>query len=66
MLSASLIVNFTWKIFNTKIFAKKFSQIIVKDDSEIIREFNTHIKKDQRIEKTILPIGDGITICKKL
>ena len=24
------------------------------------------VKKDIRIEKTILPIGDGITICKKL
>ena len=34
--------------------------------TNIIREFNAHIKKDHRIEKTILPIGDGITICKKL
>ena len=34
--------------------------------TNIIREFNEHIKKDIRIEKTILPIGDGITICKKL
>ena len=34
--------------------------------TSIIREFNDHVKKDVRIEKTILPIGDGITICKKL
>ena len=34
--------------------------------TNIIREFNDHVKKDARIEKTILPIGDGITICKKL
>jgi len=34
--------------------------------TNIIREFNAYIKKDPRIEKTILPIGDGITICKKL
>jgi len=34
--------------------------------TNIIREFNAHIKNDIRIEKTILPIGDGITICKKL
>ena len=34
--------------------------------TNIIREFNAHIKKDHRIEKTILPLGDGITICKKL
>ena len=29
-------------------------------------EFNAYIKNDPRIEKTILPIGDGITICRKL
>ena len=31
----------------------------------IIREFNTHIKKDRRIIKNIIPIGDGLTICIK-
>ena len=34
--------------------------------TRLIREFNNHIKNDIRIEKTILPLGDGITICKKL
>ena len=34
--------------------------------TNIIRYFNTHIKNDKRIEKIILPIGDGITICRKL
>ena len=34
--------------------------------TNIIRDFNTHIKNDRRIEKTILPIGDGVTICRKL
>ena len=34
--------------------------------TNIIREFNSFIKKDDRIEKTILPIGDGITICRKI
>ena len=34
--------------------------------TKLIREFNYHIKNDIRIEKTILPLGDGITICKKL
>ena len=32
----------------------------------IIREFNSFIKKDDRIEKTILPLGDGVTICRKI
>ena len=31
----------------------------------IIREFNTHIKKDSRVIKNIIPIGDGLTICIK-
>jgi len=44
----------------------------VKDNNKndrmtnIIRNFNTYIKNDERIEKTILPIGDGVTICRKL
>ena len=31
-----------------------------------IREFNSFIRKDDRIEKTILPLGDGLTICRKI
>ena len=31
-----------------------------------IREFNSFIRKDDRIEKTILPLGDGVTICRKI
>ena len=34
--------------------------------TEIIRKFNKHVKNDQRVEKTILPIGDGVTICRKI
>ena len=34
--------------------------------TNIIREFNSFIKKDDRVEKTILPLGDGITICRKI
>jgi predicted O-methyltransferase YrrM len=33
---------------------------------KIIKEFNSHIKNDQRIEKVILPIGDGVTVCRKI
>ena len=33
--------------------------------TNIIREFNRHIKKDIRINKNIIPIGDGLTICQK-
>ncbi len=34
--------------------------------TDIIREFNSFSKKDDRVEKTILPLGDGITICRKV
>ena len=33
--------------------------------TNILRDFNSFIKKDDRIHKTILPLGDGITICRK-
>ncbi len=31
-----------------------------------IKEFNDHISKDKRIEKLIIPLGDGMTVCRKL
>ena len=34
--------------------------------TSILREFNSFLKKDDRIEKTILTLGDGITICRKI
>ena len=30
-----------------------------------IREFNKHVKDDNRVIKNIIPIGDGLTICIK-
>ena len=33
--------------------------------TNILRKFNTHIKKDSRVVKNIIPIGDGLTICIK-
>ena len=43
----------------------------VADDSKkdkftnIMREFNNHVKQDNRVIKNIIPIGDGFTICIK-
>jgi predicted O-methyltransferase YrrM len=34
--------------------------------TNIIREFNIHVKNDNRVEQIILPIGDGLTVCRKL
>ena len=33
--------------------------------TNIIRDFNIHVKQDKRITKNIVPIGDGLTICIK-
>ena len=33
--------------------------------TNIIRNFNNHVKQDKRITKNIVPIGDGLTICIK-
>ncbi len=33
--------------------------------TNIIREFNDYLKKDNRVTKYIIPIGDGLTICIK-
>ena len=33
--------------------------------TNIIRNFNNHIKNDERVKKNIIPVGDGLTICIK-
>jgi len=32
----------------------------------IIREFNSYLNEDKRTENLIIPIGDGLTVCRKL
>ena len=34
--------------------------------TNIIRDFNEHVKKDKKTEQVIIPLGDGLTICRKL
>ena len=31
-----------------------------------IREFNSFIKKNNKVESLILPIGDGLSVCRKI
>ena len=31
-----------------------------------IREFNEHVSKDKRVEQIIIPLGDGMTVCRVL
>ena len=34
--------------------------------STVIREFNTYVNRDKRTENLIIPVGDGLTVCRKL
>jgi len=34
--------------------------------TNIIRDFNNHVKNDKKTEQIIIPLGDGLTICRKL
>tara|TARA_E500000178_G_scaffold344090_1_gene391799 strand:+ start:223 stop:879 length:657 start_codon:yes stop_codon:yes gene_type:complete len=34
--------------------------------SECIKKFNFHISNDTRVEKLIIPMGDGMTVCRKI
>ena len=31
-----------------------------------IREFNSYVNKDKRVENLIIPLGDGLTVCRKI
>ena len=32
----------------------------------VIREFNTYVNRDKRTENLIIPVGDGLAVCRKL
>ena len=39
---------------------------IVDKYTDSIRSFNQHVRDDPRVEIIIIPLGDGMTICRKL
>ena len=43
-----------------------FKKNVTDEQTNVMREFNKHIKNDSRVEKVILPLGDGLTICRKI
>ena len=43
-----------------------FKKNVTDKQTNVMREFNKYIKDDNRVEKVILPLGDGLTICKKI
>ncbi|MDC0344000.1 hypothetical protein OAM66_00675 [Pelagibacteraceae bacterium] len=34
--------------------------------TNIIRDFNMHVKNDNKTEQIIIPLGDGFSVCRKL
>ena len=46
--------------------AKYLKKNVIDEQTNIMREFNKYIKDDNRVEKIILPLGDGLTICRKI
>jgi len=54
-------------IFDNVLWHGDVSKKNVTDEQTItMREFNKYIKDDNRVEKIILPLGDGLTICRKI
>ena len=43
-----------------------YKKNVTDKQTNVMREFNKYIKDDNRVEKVILPLGDGLTICRKI
>ena len=43
-----------------------FKKNVTDKPTNVMREFNKYVKDDNRVEKVILPLGDGLTICRKI
>jgi len=66
-LSLNLINEKALIIFDNVLWHGDVSKKNVTDkQTNLMREFNKYIKNDNRVEKVILPLGDGLTICRKL
>jgi len=66
-LSLSLVKNDGFILIDNVLWKGEVADPNKNDQlTNVIREFNSFIKKDDRIEKTILPLGDGVTICRKI
>jgi predicted O-methyltransferase YrrM len=38
---------------------------VTDDDTVALRQFNEHLHRDQRIDLSLVPIGDGLTLARK-
>ena len=66
-LSLNLINEKALIIFDNVLWhGEVFKKNLTDEQTIIMREFNKYIKDDNRVEKVILPLGDGLTICRKI
>ena len=66
-LSLNLINEKALIIFDNVLWhGEVFKKNVTDKQTNIMREFNKYIKDDIRVEKVILPLGDGLTICRKV
>ena len=66
-LSLNLINEKALIIFDNVLWhGEVFKKNVTDEQTNVMREFNMHIKHDSRVEKVILPLGDGLTICRKI
>ena len=66
-LSLNLINKKSLIIFDNVLWhGDVFKKTATDEQTNIMREFNKYIKDDNRVEKVILPLGDGLTICRKI
>ena len=66
-LSLNLINEKALIIFDNVLWhGEVFKKNVTDEQTIIMREFNKYIKDDNRVEKVILPLGDGLTICRKI
>ena len=61
----NLILNSNERITETHLNSKEWNNLIKKKDTHII-EFNSYVSKDKRVEQIIVPLGDGMTVCRVL
>jgi len=67
ILSLNLINEKALIIFDNVLWhGEVFKKNVTDEQTNIMREFNKYIKNDYRVEKIILPLGDGLTICRKI
>ena len=66
-LSLNLIDEKALIIFDNVLWhGEVFKKNVTDEQTNIMREFNKYIKDYNRVEKIILPLGDGLTICRKI